>query len=100
MYGLWQGLLRLPLGIAADWLGRRKPFILLGFGLSALGAWMMGTAVNASGILVGRAMTGLAAASWVPLMVLFSSQFAPREAVRATALLSVVNSLGACSAPA
>ena len=94
MYGLWQGLLRLPMGIAADWLGRRKMFIFLGFGFSILGAWLMGTAVNANGILVGRAVTGLAAASWVPLIVLFTSQFAPREAVRATAILSVVNSLG------
>ncbi len=32
MYGLWQMIVRLPLGIAADWLGRRKPFILVGLG--------------------------------------------------------------------
>jgi MFS family permease len=39
MYGLWQALIRLPLGIAADWAGRRKPFIIAGFILSGLGAW-------------------------------------------------------------
>ena len=37
-YGLWQALIRLPLGIVADWLGRRKPFIIVGFGLAGLGA--------------------------------------------------------------
>lgn len=94
MYGLWQGILRLPLGIAADWLGRRKAFILFGFGLSALGAWVMGTAVNANGLVVGRAITGLAAATWVPLIVIFSNLFPPKEAVRATALLTIVNSFG------
>jgi MFS family permease len=26
MYGLWQGLVRIPLGVTSDRLGRRKPF--------------------------------------------------------------------------
>lgn len=91
MYGLWQAIVRLPLGIIVDWVGRRKPFILLGFALSALGAWMMGTAGGFNELVFGRAMTGLAAAAWVPLTVLFSSQFPPVDAVRATALLTSVN---------
>jgi MFS family permease len=33
MYGLWQAVIRLPLGIAADWLGWRKPFIIVGLAL-------------------------------------------------------------------
>jgi MFS family permease len=93
MYGLLQAIVRLPLGIAADWMGRRKPFLIVGFALSGLGAWVMGSAVNADGLIVGRAITGLAAATWVPLVVLFSSLFPPHEAVRAAALLSLVNSL-------
>ena len=39
MYSLWQALIRLPLGIVSDWLGRRKPFILVCMALSGLGAW-------------------------------------------------------------
>jgi MFS family permease len=93
MYGLWQAVVRLPLGIAADWVGRRKPFIVMGFVLSALGAWLMMTSESYAGLAGGRAVTGLAAAAWVPLTVLFSSLFPPREAVRATALLSLINSL-------
>lgn len=92
MYGLWQALARLPLGIAADWLGRRKPFIIAGFGLAALGAYLMGSAGGIYGILVGRAVTGLAAATWVPMVVVFSSLFPPKEAVRASSLLTLVNS--------
>ena len=94
MYGLWQGIARLPLGIAADWLGWRKPFIIVGFALAGLGAWTMGTADSANGLIIGRAITGLAASTWVPLVVVFSSLFPPQEAVRATAVLTSVGGVG------
>lgn len=94
MYGLWQAIIRLPLGIAADWLGWRKPFIVIGFALAGLGAWTMGVTGDADGILIGRAITGLAAGTWVPLVVIFSSLFPPEEAVRASALLTLVGSVG------
>jgi MFS family permease len=93
-YGLWQAIVRLPLGIAADWLGWRKPFIVVGFVLAGLGALTMGLAGGVSGLLVGRAITGLAAGTWVPLVVVFSSLFPPREAVRASAMLTFVGSVG------
>lgn len=91
-YGLWQAIVRFPLGIASDWLGKRRPFIFFGFLLAGLGAWLMGSASGIQGVLVGRAVTGLAAASWVVLVVAFSSLFPAHEAVRAAALLSLVNS--------
>jgi MFS family permease len=94
MYGLWQAIIRLPLGIAADWLGWRKPFIIVGFAIAGLGAWTMGAADSANGLLIGRAITGLAAGTWVPLVVVFSSLFPPHEAVRAMAMLTFVGSVG------
>ena len=90
MYGLWQAIIRLPIGIAADWAGRRKPFILFGLLLVGLGAWLLGTAQGVNGLTVGRTITGLAAGTWVPLVVLFSSFFPPEEAVRASAILNFV----------
>jgi MFS family permease len=93
-YGLWQGIVRFPLGIAADWLGRRKPFIIVGFVLAGLGALIMGAANGTSGLIIGRAITGLAAGTWVPLVAVFSGLFPLREAVRATAILSMVGSAG------
>jgi MFS family permease len=93
MYGLWQAIIRLPLGIAADWLGRSKPFIMAGMVLVGLGAWVMGTANGIAGLIVGRAITGLAAGTWVLLVVLFSSLFPHVEAVRATAILTLVLSV-------
>lgn len=93
-YGLWQALIRLPLGIAADWLGRRKPFIIVGLILAGLGAWVMGTAESAGGLAVGRAISGLAAGTWVPLTVAFSGLFPAQEAIQATSILSFVGSVG------
>jgi len=94
MYGLWQAIIRLPLGITADCLGRRKPFIIGGLALAAVGAWSMGAAKGVSGLIVGRAITGLAAGTWVPLVVVFSSLFPPSEAVRASTILTLFSSVG------
>jgi len=92
MYGLWQMLVRLPVGIAADWLGKRKPFIIAGLTMSLLSTLLMGYAFGFPMLAAGRAVSGLAAATWVPLVVTFSSLFPLEEAVRATAILTVVGS--------
>ena len=97
-YGLWQAVTRFPLGIAADWIGRRKPFILAGFALGGLGALWMGLTGSINGLIIGRALTGLAASVWVLLVVAVNGQFPPEEAVRITALLSGVNSVARMAA--
>ena len=67
-------------------------FIMAGLALAGLGAWVMGTADTGTGLLVGRAISGLAAGTWVPLTVAFSSLFPAQEAIRATAILGFVGS--------
>lgn len=94
MYGLWQALTRIPVGIAADWLGWRKPFILGGLALCGIGAWTMVASDGTPGLLVGRALTGVAAAAWVPLVVAFSSLFPPGESVRAAGFLILFQAIG------
>lgn len=76
-YGLWQAIIRLPLGIAADWLGWHKPFILAGLALAGLGTLTLGAAEGAGQLALGRAITGLAAGTWVPLVVCSTACFAP-----------------------
>jgi len=93
MYGLGQMIIRVPLGIASDWVGRRKPFIIGGLLLGGVGAAMMGLWPTAGGLLGGHLVVGFAAGTWVPLIVLFSSMFPPQEAVRASALLTLVSSV-------
>ncbi|MGI6376404.1 MAG: MFS transporter [Anaerolineae bacterium] len=93
MYGLGQMIIRVPLGIASDWVGRRKPFIIGGLVLASVGAAIMGLWPTAAGLLGGHLVVGFAAGTWVPLIVLFSSLFPPKEAVRASALLTLVSSV-------
>jgi MFS family permease len=93
MYGLWQALVRFPLGVVADWIGRRKPFIIGGFAFAALGSFLMAVSGGIPGLIVGRAFTGFAASAWVLLVVAFSDLFSPEDAVRASAMLTAINSL-------
>jgi MFS family permease len=94
MYGLWQLLVRLPLGILIDWVGWRKPFIMVGLGVVAISALVMGHAQDITMLGFGRALSGVSAATWVPLVVLFSSLYMPGNVLRSTGLLSLVGSLG------
>jgi MFS family permease len=94
MYGLWQGVVRLPLGIVTDWLGRQKPFIMAGIALAGAGAWIMAGSSTVFGLAAGRAVTGLAAGAWVPMLIAFSALFPAKDSVRASALLTFCNSLG------
>ena len=94
MYGLFGTVIRLPLGIAADWLGRGKSLFFVGIVLEGVAAWLMGTAQDANMLMVGRAISGLAAAAWVVVVVSFSNMFPKEEAVRATVILTMIPSFG------
>ncbi|MCX5907877.1 MAG: MFS transporter, partial [Deltaproteobacteria bacterium] len=76
-YGLAQLVLRIPLGIFSDRLRRRKPFILLGFFLAAVGS--IGLIFSGSVVMLFLSvfMVGVAASMWVPFIVLYSSYFPP-----------------------
>jgi MFS family permease len=94
MYGLWQIFARMPSGIISDWIGWRRPDILFGLALVGLGAWILSQSQTATGLLIGRSITGIGAGAWVPLVVLFTSLFPPKDVIKATAILSAVNSVG------
>lgn len=100
MYGLWQALVRIPIGIAADSIGRRKPFLIAGFALAGAGAWIMGAADGIAPLIIGRAVTGLAAGTWVAFVVIFAALFPPDTVVRVTALVSLISSLSRVAATA
>jgi MFS family permease len=93
-YGVVQLFLRIPLGVASDRLGRRKPFVLAGFLTVALSCLGLALAPTPQFLVVFRALAGLAACTWVTSSVLFASYFSPRQAVRATSLVNFVSSGG------
>jgi MFS family permease len=94
MYGLWQAVLRLPVGAAVDASGRAKPFLVIGFVFCALGALLMGVGNTIFLLGLGRAITGVGAATWVPLIAVFSGLFPPSRVVMATSLLTLAGSIG------
>jgi MFS family permease len=98
MYGLWQALLRIPVGISVDRAGNSKYFIVVGLLVAAAGAAVMGVGKSVGVLILGRALTGVAAATWVPLIGAFSGLFSPAQAVFATSLLTFSGSVGRMSA--
>ena len=98
MYGLCQALVRFPLGIASDWVGRRKVFVVVGLALAGVGALILGRAEGVAGLYLGRIITGVAAATWVPLLVMFTALFPPEESVRASAMITLISSAARAAA--
>ena len=86
-YGLSQFLLRIPLGVWSDRLGRRKPFILLGFifdGVASLGLILSS---NTAMLFLSVFTAGIAASTWVTFTVLFSSYFPIGQIARSMSLI-------------
>ncbi len=54
---------------------------------------MLASAGTTGGLTIGRAITGLAAGAWVPLVVIYTSLFPPEEIVSASIMMTLVSSL-------
>lgn len=97
-YGLTQMILRIPIGIFSDRVGRRKPFILGGIMISAAAGLIVCLWQSPLSLFFCRAAGGAAAAAWVPFTVLFASYYPEGETTRAIGLISVMNSIGVFAA--
>jgi MFS family permease len=91
-YGFAQVVLRFPVGVWSDRIGKRKPFIMIGIACAGLGALGMGLTSDPVWMVVWRGLTGVGAASWVCFTVLFASYFPPERVTRALAYVSFVSS--------
>ena len=69
-YGFTQMLLRIPLGMLADRIGKQKPFVIIGCLLTALAGASFLLSYTPNGCLFARALAGVASASWVSFTVL------------------------------
>jgi MFS family permease len=92
-YGFTQMLLRIPVGIGSDkW--QKKLFIIIGCVAAVLAALTMMLFHNPIGFLIGRALGGVAAASWVPFTVLYASYYDGEHATRAITMVNLASQLG------
>jgi MFS family permease len=94
MYGLWMAVLRIPLGIVTDVTGRYKPYLIGGVLAAGAGAAVMAFGGSLGMLALGRALTGAAAAAWVPMMVVFAGFYPPERTIFATSLFVLTSSFG------
>ena len=92
-YGFVQILLRIPVGIASDRSGRRKPFLALGFMTCVLASLGFVVAPGPWYMVIARLTHGFSACAWVAVSVLFASYYRPTETVRAMGYLTICQGL-------
>ncbi len=90
IYGLTQGLLQLPFGMASDRFGRKR-VIVLGLLIFALGSFWAAAASDLSQLLVGRSLQGAGAVSAAVTALLADLT---RDEVRTKAMALVGGSIG------
>ncbi len=90
IYGLTQGILQIPFGMASDRLGRKR-VIIFGLLVFALGSLVAGGADTLTGLLAGRALQGAGAVSAAVTALLADLT---RDAVRTKAMALVGASIG------
>ncbi|MEA4824692.1 MAG: MFS transporter [Clostridiaceae bacterium] len=89
-YGLSMLIIRLPLGILSDKLGKRKIFIILGGLAALLGACIVLLTPSPATLFVFRTLCGVQASAWVPFTVLYAHSYPPEQSARAMAVLTTV----------
>lgn len=97
-YGFTQMVLRIPLGILSDRLGKRKVFIIGGLAIGTISSLILFMADNAFTVLLGRSLAGVAASVWVVFTVLFASYFEREKSASRMSFLSMVNNAGQVAA--
>ncbi|TFG69822.1 MAG: MFS transporter [Solirubrobacterales bacterium] len=93
-------LVSLPLGRAADAIGRR-PLLLSGLLLTAAGSVLIAVAGSLPPLIVGRSIQGVgSAASWIAALALVSDLAPPDRKGEAIGFALAANSVGAIGGPA
>lgn len=93
-YGFTQMLIRIPLGIISDKIGKRKIFVSFGVLFSFVSSVGMLFARNPYHVLFFRGLSGVAAGCWVAYTILYANYFPSEEASNALGKLNAWNSLG------
>lgn len=93
-YGISQLILRLPVGIFADCVGKHKPFIMVGAAASGAASLLRVFMCNSRGFLLANLLSGLASAMWISFMIFFTGKFSPEEQQKGTSRIVMFNNIG------
>ena len=92
-YALGQILFRIPIGYLSDRLKSRKLFSVLSGIVSFLGSLYLFISNSSNDVLIGRTITGVAAAGWVAISVYYSSFFPRNERFKSSTIILSSNML-------
>ena len=92
-YALGQILFRIPIGYLSDRLKSRKLFSVLSGVVSFLGSSYLFISNSPNDVLIGRTITGVAAAGWVAISVYYSSFFPRNERFKSSTIILSSNML-------
>lgn len=92
--GIFQLILRIPLGILSDRTGKRKIFIITGTLIAALCGLLFFLFKTPSAMFAIRLLSGIGAAMWVQFTVLFASYFEEAEVPRAISIMNGCSMVG------
>lgn len=93
-YGISQLVLRLPVGVCADRVGKHKPFIMAGAATSGAASLFRVCLCDERGFMAGNLLSGLASAMWISFMVFYTGKFGKEDQQRATSRIVMFNNLG------
>lgn len=92
-YAIAQVGLRIPVGVGADILGRRKPFAVAALAAATIGALGLALSPTPWMLFLARAVTGIAAAGWVAITVLHAAYYPGDQVARAMSRIMMVNAV-------
>ncbi|SHO44555.1 MFS transporter [Anaerocolumna xylanovorans] len=93
-YGITQLLLRLPIGVMADSVGRHKGFILYGTLAAGIASLIRLLFPNGYEFLIANLLSGMASSMWISFMVMYTGFFPEEEQQKATGRIILSCNLG------
>ncbi|WMJ88972.1 MFS transporter [Anaerocolumna sp. MB42-C2] len=93
-YGIAQLVMRIPVGVMADSIGRHRGFILAGTVAAGLASIIRINMPGGTGFFIANLFSGFASAMWISFMVLYTGFFPAAKQQKATSRIILFNNLG------
>lgn len=97
-YGISQMVMRLPVGLMADHVGKHKRFIIMGGLFAGIGSLFRVAMPNEAGFLIANLFSGLASAMWISFMVCYTGFYPADQQQQGFSRIILYNNAGILAA--